>query len=174
MVKLRTMRCSVLFALSVIFMSGCQTLPHKSFENVRVGMDKTTVLEVAGSPKVSKRWHGKDRWVYRFYSPTDGHQIREVHFQNGIATYVGGRMNALVTAEDQDRLNEASNVEEDIRLQAEERQRNAQLGIHYPQGQNYQPDELDLKLYDSIYHTDHLQQRQKHKVKPMPTFEAIE
>jgi hypothetical protein len=137
-------------------------------------MDKTTVLEVAGSPKVSKRWQGKDRWVYRFYSPTDGHQIREVHFENGIATYVGGRMNAQVSAEEQDRLNDASNLEEAMRVQAEEQQRNVFMGVNYPHDQNHQPDEIDLMLYDSLYGTNHLQRAPKQRVKPLPKFEAID
>lgn len=88
---------------------GCQTSRLKEFETVRGGMSKSEVIELVGGPQRAQRWHGRDRWEYRFYNTVDGDVIREVHFEDGKSTYVGAAIKPAVSADDQDRLNEAYN-----------------------------------------------------------------
>jgi len=59
-----------------------------AFDEVKPGMDKDQVLEVIGGPRAVTRFHGKDRWFMMFYH--DGVRYeREIHFTNGLVTYVG-------------------------------------------------------------------------------------
>ncbi len=72
------------FAMNV----GCQTSELNSWNELHPGMDKGDVLEIMGSPKASLRFHGKDRWLYRFYDQSQRYD-KEVHFQDGVAVYLG-------------------------------------------------------------------------------------
>jgi outer membrane protein assembly factor BamE (lipoprotein component of BamABCDE complex) len=88
-------------ALSV----GCQTSRFKSFGEVKEGMGKDEVIAAAGPPNRSRRWQGKDRWIYQFPNANQPPTIREVHFQDGHVVYVGSRVEADVPAEQQDVIN---------------------------------------------------------------------
>ena len=92
-------------------LSGCQTSRLSAFENVKPGMDKPLVLAEVGSPDISRRWNGKDRWIYNLTSRSEEPQTKEVHFENGRAVYVGGKIAPDVSAEQQDRLNAAAEIE---------------------------------------------------------------
>lgn len=109
---------TLLFAFSVLF-GACQTSRVKEFEEVHSGMSKSEVLSAIGGPVRMQRWHGRDRWEYRIYdslSSNPGHEIvREVHFEDGKATYVGAAIKPAVSAEDQDRFNENYNRDSDAR-----------------------------------------------------------
>jgi outer membrane protein assembly factor BamE (lipoprotein component of BamABCDE complex) len=100
----------------LVLLTGCQTPQYKSFEGARLGMDKHSVLEAAGKPRTTSRWKGKDRWTYDFVNTPDGPQTREIHFENGRAVYIGGKVVPPVTAAEQDKINEESNVQEAKRL----------------------------------------------------------
>jgi outer membrane protein assembly factor BamE len=67
---------------------GCQTNMKHAFEKLKVGMDKDQVLETIGGPRAVTRFHGKDRWFIVYYSEGFRYE-KEVHFTNGLATYVG-------------------------------------------------------------------------------------
>jgi len=58
-------------ALSIMVWAlwGCASNggPSPSAAQVRVGMDKDSVLELAGSPKRTFRSNGQDHWVYVFF-----------------------------------------------------------------------------------------------------------
>lgn len=92
---------------------GCQTSRLKEFETVHGGMSKDQVLELVGGPKRTQRWHGRDRWEYRFYNTTEGDVIREVHFENGKSTYVGSAIKPAISADEQDLLNAVYNHKAD-------------------------------------------------------------
>ena len=74
--------------LATLFLSGCQTNMNKAFESVKTGMDKDQVLEAIGGPRAATRFHGKDRWFIVYYH-NDLRFEKEIHFTNGLATYVG-------------------------------------------------------------------------------------
>lgn len=70
------LRRLVNFNLSILFwalfltlssITSCTTSPKRDFEKIQVGMDKADVLELMGNPKRTRRWKGKDEWIYRFY-----------------------------------------------------------------------------------------------------------
>ncbi|MES2964582.1 MAG: hypothetical protein V4760_11880 [Bdellovibrionota bacterium] len=108
-----------MLASALLSLSACQTPRHKEFAKVKQGMEKDLVLDAAGNPTVARRWHGKDRWIYRYVQTPDGPQTREVHFQDGVAVYVGTKVVPDVSAEDQDRLNDESNAQSDQRMLAD-------------------------------------------------------
>ncbi|CAN5594632.1 hypothetical protein BH10BDE1_BH10BDE1_31410 [soil metagenome] len=92
---------------------GCQSSRLKEFETVRGGMSKDQVIELVGGPIRTQRWHGRDRWEYRFYNTSEGDVIREVHFEAGKSTYVGSAIKPAISADEQDRLNAMYNHKSD-------------------------------------------------------------
>jgi outer membrane protein assembly factor BamE (lipoprotein component of BamABCDE complex) len=81
----------------------------KEFESVHGGMSKSEVIEIVGGPQRTQRWHGRDRWEYRFYNTREGDVIREVHFEDGKSTYVGSAIKPAISADEQDRINDVYN-----------------------------------------------------------------
>ncbi len=163
----------MLFATILV---SCQTAPHRRFEAVRVGMDKSTVLELAGGPLKKMRYQGKDRWLYLYRSDDGADQIREVHFEFGRAVYVGGRVTPPMSAEEQDKINEQVLKEDREREEAEKARYEEEVGIIKLQSKSERakPDDLDLRLKDSMYGTDHYQRSQREKSKRAPEFEPVD
>lgn len=106
--------------LALGFLSSCQTNMLKQFAKVHAGMDKHDVVELMGSPSTTTRLHGKDRWMYVFYED-DIRYSKEVHFNAGLATYVGEPWQAEEEkrAETVDKKNDSMNQA----FEAEEKQR---------------------------------------------------
>lgn len=102
-------------AIIALAISGCQTSRIKDFESVHGGMSKGDVLAAIGNPQRTQRWHGRDRWQYTFYGQPEGDVVREVHFENGKSTYVGGAIKPAVSADEQDRINDIENLKADLR-----------------------------------------------------------
>ena len=77
-------------------------------KDVKIGMLKTEVIAELGSPFTSRRWHGRDRWIYHFYKK-DGDIVKkitkELHFENGVVVYKGDPIKPKVSAEEQDEMN---------------------------------------------------------------------
>jgi outer membrane protein assembly factor BamE (lipoprotein component of BamABCDE complex) len=109
---------SVAIASASVFVCGCQTARPKEFNSVHVGMSKDEVLDAAGNPTVTRRWKGKDRWIYTYPSV----DTKEVHFVDGKAVYVGVAYQPPVSAEDQDQRNDETNTAEALRLKTLEHQ----------------------------------------------------
>ena len=108
-----------LFLISI----GCATTPHEQWKKVKVGMYKDEVLEIMDSPQRTQRWHGLDRWTYVYFDKsTPEKQLKEVHFQEGKANYVGEIYRPQVSAEEQDNLNEVSNREVEVAVQTRKEQ----------------------------------------------------
>lgn len=74
--------------LAALTFSGCQTNMNKAFESIKTGMDKDQVLEAIGGPRAVTRFKGKDRWFIVYYHKNLRYE-KEIHFTNGLATYVG-------------------------------------------------------------------------------------
>ena len=104
------------FCLVGLF-SACQSPAINDFAKVKPGMEKDLVLEAAGSPKVERRSQGKDLWIYEYKSRRQlATQKREVQFQDGKAVYVGAPVGPTITAAEQDRLNDESNLKDQENL----------------------------------------------------------
>jgi hypothetical protein len=160
------MVCKLLLLLiATSTLMSCQTPRYKEFGGVKEGMEKDLVLDQAGGPNISRRWHGKDRWIYNYTATPEGPQTREIHFDNGRAVYVGKKVVPAVSAEEQDRINEQSNAEEDKRVSAEHIQWAEDHGVAYKPKTGYDLDSDDLQLQQSLYGTRDLK-RERQKVAP--------
>lgn len=79
----------LLFFISLcLFLVSCQTNMAKQFDKIKVGSDKDAVLDYLGSPRNMTRMGGEDRWYYMYYQD-DVRQQKEIHFRDGLVTYVG-------------------------------------------------------------------------------------
>lgn len=96
-------------------------MPADDFARLQPGMEKADVLDIMGSPQRTQRWHGMDRWTYIYYQNV-ARQEKEVHFADGRATYVGGKYEPPVSAEEQDRIfaNENAEIEKTYAARREE------------------------------------------------------
>ena len=68
---------------------SCSSSPTDIRKRVRVGMDKSEVLEILGNPSRSKRVKGADRWDYDMYDENDRRVVNYVYFKSGRVSYVG-------------------------------------------------------------------------------------
>jgi outer membrane protein assembly factor BamE len=73
------------------------------------------------SPQRTERWHGQDRWTYIFYDK-DTRLEKEVHFQEGVANYVGEIYKPEISAEEQGAHNEAANKEVEAYIQTHQQE----------------------------------------------------
>lgn len=114
---LKTGRTSSKLPLVLLFifvLSGCQTSRYREFEKIKGGMSKGEVLSAIGGPNRTQRWHGRDRWEYTLYGHPDGDLVREVHFEDGVSTYIGPAIKPAVSADLQDQINERRNRAADL------------------------------------------------------------
>lgn len=111
-------RLSIAFSLLVLALtqSACQSSAKKDFERIQTGMEKVEVLDIMGDPQRKRRSQSVDHWTYVFYDEKKRVE-KEVQFADGVATYVGDVKVPTVSAEEQDRLYEASNREVERRYQ---------------------------------------------------------
>lgn len=86
-------------------------------------MEKHDVLELLGDPQRKRRIQGTDKWVYIFYDKAMRTE-REIHFVEGNVTYRGEPVKPTVSAEEQDRIQAASNLE--LEKQHEQRRQEIQ------------------------------------------------
>lgn len=67
----------------ILFVFGaCATPVHKRLEKLQPGMDKTQVLDLAGTPKRTARQDNGDLWTFEYYIGNQ-HFERDVHFNEG-------------------------------------------------------------------------------------------
>lgn len=60
---------------------GCSSI-SQHLQQIRAGMDKSEVLNIAGSPKFTFRQNSQDHWAY-FYHSGNQEWRRDVVFENG-------------------------------------------------------------------------------------------
>jgi outer membrane protein assembly factor BamE len=99
----------IILAVSV-FNFGCATNMLKQFDRVKVGMEKDQVLAMLDSPDRAQRWKGQDRWTYIIYEDDVKH-LKQIHFENGQAVYVGDIPKPEISAAEKDLKNETENQE---------------------------------------------------------------
>ena len=96
------------FLLILIFMaSACSSSQwrQQEFSDIRMGMKKSEVIEVAGPPHWSDRYRGLDRWAY-YLEPGDRQTERVVYFKDGKVLQKGERNKPLLSAEEADSIKE--------------------------------------------------------------------
>jgi hypothetical protein len=146
-----------LVLLSALMLSGCQSYGPRNFENLHVGMEKSAVVETAGSPTITRRWEGKDRWIYEYRDRTDKVVVKEIHFENGKSVYVGPPPPPTITASEQDKINQQAVEQGDEADRQENLRRDRLLGIQRAHGKGEAPeaeDAVDHKLRESLYGVD--------------------
>lgn len=76
----------ILIALLV----GCSSASYQEegLTQVRTGMDKDSVLSLAGNPTRTFRENSQDHWIYE-YIKNDQHFERQIVFQSGLVKAVG-------------------------------------------------------------------------------------
>lgn len=170
----------LLLLVACLQMTACQTPRYKSFDGIRPGMNKSEVIETAGGPNRATRWRGLDRWVYIYEDHPGGRLIREVHFDQNTATYVGEAVKPEVSAEEQDKRNELSNLEEERKQNEFNASQDAKLGRARPapMGMGYNgnkgsfpaADYYDEYIEEGLYGTTPAQE----KCKRAPVFRPVE
>lgn len=155
-----------LLALSALALSACVTPRYKEFGGVKEGMEKDLVLEQAGGPNVTRRSHGKDRWLYNYTSSPNGPQTKEIQFENGRAVYVGSKVAPKVSADQQDRINEQSNAQVTARDEAEIKRWNQEHGVATSLKTGDQLDRYDRRIQESMYGTSLDPKVERQKVAP--------
>jgi len=163
-------------------MTACQTSRYKSFEGIRPGMNKAEVIETAGGPNRAMRWRGLDRWIYIYEDHPGSRLVREVHFDQDTATYVGEAVKPEISAEERDKRNELSNLEEEKKLKEFNAAQDATLGRTRPApmesngGSNGNNESLPADRYydeyiqEGLYGTTPAQEKRKRA----PVFTPIE
>ena len=150
-----------------LFLISCQTARVRSFSDIKVGMDKSTVIDLVGGPAKSAHHGLKDRWVYIFHTQ-ENEIVREVQFEHGRVSYVGNKITPEISAEEQDRLNEEVNSKELVQEQNESLVRQKQTGtlkLQSPEEIEKSADDLDLRLRDSLYGTQTYEKSERAKAK---------
>lgn len=79
---------NLLILLLGMFLVSCASALYKEFEQLKVGMDKSQVVEVVGSPSRTDYRMNKHIWTYRFFD--NGQPFtKELHFDKDKLVYIG-------------------------------------------------------------------------------------
>lgn len=108
-------------------LTGCQTQAARDFARIRPGMEKVDVVDIMGDPQRKIRRQGVDKWTYIYYD----NRVRtenEVHFNEGVASYVGPHVPPAISAEQQDAMFAAENAALEKQIAA--RRAEAQSNLH--------------------------------------------
>lgn len=84
---LKTLNILLLFT-GLALLVGCASSPHKNLQEVKRGMDKSDVLEIAGNPTFSLRKNSRDIWIYRYYKE-DLELRKTITFYQGDVVKIG-------------------------------------------------------------------------------------
>jgi hypothetical protein len=105
--------------LLLIDLTACQTSRLRSFESIKLGEEKDIILEKMGSgPTYRERIEGQDRWTYIIYESDIRHE-KVIYFLDGIVTYHGFPIPPIISAEEQDEINSAKNLQLALKEQIE-------------------------------------------------------
>ncbi len=79
--------CALALVASTLLV-GCATTKSRPFQEVKLGMDKSQVLEIIGNPSRSSRIKGSDRWSYDDFSQGD-REVVNIYFTEGKVSFLG-------------------------------------------------------------------------------------
>ena len=69
------------FICSTLWILGCQTPLSESTQSLKIGMEKSEVLEVLGSPHQTRRIRGQDQWSYFYFQEAKGRYQTDLMFR---------------------------------------------------------------------------------------------
>lgn len=72
----------------VLLINGCGTLPSQPIEKIKVGMDRSDVLDIVGSPNHVDRQRQPHIWKYNIVKGSQM-EVKEIHFLGHNVSYVG-------------------------------------------------------------------------------------
>lgn len=105
------MKLSLLGLMSLsILLCSCVSSPVARFKELHLGMEKHDVLELMDNPTRTRRSESKDKWTYVMYDH-DVRHIKEVHFYEGVAVYIGDPIKKARSGRDQFQQYEARTLE---------------------------------------------------------------
>jgi outer membrane protein assembly factor BamE len=93
----------------LISFNACQSSRLKGFDNLMLGQEKNTVLNLIGSPTYHERVKDQDRWTYIIYENDIRHE-KVIYFLDGIVSYQGLPISPIFSAEEQDQINSEKNL----------------------------------------------------------------
>lgn len=96
--------------------TACSSLPE-NLQQVRAGMDKDQVLQIAGNPKFTFRENSQDHWAYLYFSNNQEWR-RDIVFENGKVI----RVTKPVTKEKWQKALDGASTMEEFEQIARERQ----------------------------------------------------
>lgn len=80
--QMRTFRI-LFFNFAVLFLAvSCASNFDSDLKKIRVGDNKSQVLEILGNPRRTSRYKDTDRWTYT-YLKDDVDHVQNIDFQNG-------------------------------------------------------------------------------------------
>jgi hypothetical protein len=75
-----------IFIVGFLILGACTTLAvDEGLSRVKTGMDKDSVLNLAGNPKRTYRADSKDHWIYTYFR-SEREYVQSVTFENGRVT----------------------------------------------------------------------------------------
>jgi len=79
-----------LLGILIGFLVSCSSAPYQEegLAQVQAGMDKDSVLSLAGNPARTFRENSQDHWIYE-YIKNDEHFERQIVFQSGLVKSIG-------------------------------------------------------------------------------------
>ena len=163
-------------AAAAVLTSACATNLVSNFNHIQKGMTKAQVISQIGGPDKAVRRGGADHWTYAIRNESGSDELREIEFESGRATYVGDFRRPQISADEQDKINNAVVEADAKRDEADHHARNKMLGIQErrsPAEQLEKSDDLDLKLRDSLYGTESYKASGHAKNITAPVFEEV-
>lgn len=89
----------------ILVLVGCASPhpPDDEFNKISLGMLKSEVLDVAGTPRWTDRHKGQDVWIY-LMKPNDRSSEQLVYFEDGKVVQKGTRNTPALTADEMDSI----------------------------------------------------------------------
>lgn len=87
---------------------SCQTHEAREFSKIKIGMEKTDVLEIMENPLRSERKNGLDEWTYVYYEK-DTRLEKLIRFEGGKVVFIGDRPPPPISAEKRDEIQAVEN-----------------------------------------------------------------
>jgi len=81
-------------AFILLVFTGCASSLKESLDKIETGMDKSEVIDKAGSPNRSYRQNEQDIWLYRIHDD-ESSMLHEVAFNAGRVIYTGPERDQL-------------------------------------------------------------------------------
>ena len=77
------------WGLAFALVTACSSFQIEDFKEVRIGMDRSDVIDSIGSPYSTQKRGDLNVWTYRLTNDGKALVVREVHFKNDHVVYAG-------------------------------------------------------------------------------------